>query len=123
MLCLFFIGGKVDWDDGKFTTTRLLTNTTEYNNILSQPTTIRATQSANIVHTVFMTSPQTNEEQFLPLFSMLSMEFFPKTLVTAWLNANFQRSNLDSLLFESNAITVLSFFSQNDSTKLGSAHA
>ncbi len=53
---------------------------------------------------------------------MLSMEFFPKTLVTAWLNANFQRSNLESLLFESNAITVLSFVSQNDSTKLRAAH-
>jgi hypothetical protein len=46
------------------------------------------------------------------------MEFFPKTLVTAWLNANFQRSNLESLLFESNAITGLSFVSRNDSTKL-----
>jgi hypothetical protein len=118
MLRLFFIGGKVDWDDGKITTTRLPTNTTEYNNILSQPTMIRATQAANIVHTVFMTSPEKIEEQFLPLFSMLSMEFFPKTLVTPWLNANFQRSNLESLLFESNAITVLSFVSQNDSTKL-----
>ncbi len=49
---------------------------------------------------------------------MLSMEFFPKNLVTAWLNCNFQGSNLESLLFESNAITVLSFISQNDSTKL-----
>jgi hypothetical protein len=49
---------------------------------------------------------------------MLSMEFFPKNLVTAWLNANFQRSNLESLLFESNAITILTFVSQNDSAKL-----
>jgi hypothetical protein len=62
MLRLFFIGGKVDWDDGKITTTRLPTNTTEYNNILSQPTTIRATQAANIMHTVFMTSPEKIEE-------------------------------------------------------------
>jgi hypothetical protein len=46
------------------------------------------------------------------------MEFFSKTLVTAWLNANFQRSNLESLLFESNAITGLRFVSRNDSTKL-----
>jgi len=49
---------------------------------------------------------------------MLSMEFFPKKLVTAWLNANFQRSNLESLLFKSNAITILTFVSQNDSAKL-----
>jgi hypothetical protein len=107
MLRLFFIGSKVDWDDGKITTTCLPTNMMEYNNILSQPTTIRATQAANIVHTIFMTFPKKNEEQFLSLFSMLSMELFPKTLVTAWLNANFQRPNLESLLFESNAITVL----------------
>ena len=46
------------------------------------------------------------------------MEFFPKNLVTAWLNANFQRSNLESLLFESNTITILTLVSQNDSAKL-----
>jgi hypothetical protein len=46
------------------------------------------------------------------------MDFFPKNLVTAWLNCNFLRSNLESLLFETNTITVLSFVSQNDSTKL-----
>ncbi len=38
--------------------------------------------------------------------------------MTAWLNANFQWSNLESLLFESNAITILIFVSQNDSAKL-----
>jgi hypothetical protein len=38
--------------------------------------------------------------------------------VTAWLNANFQRLNLELLLFESNAITILTFVSQNDSAKL-----
>jgi hypothetical protein len=46
------------------------------------------------------------------------MEFFPKNLVTSWLNANFQKTNLDSLSFETNAITVLSFVSQNDATRL-----
>jgi hypothetical protein len=93
-------------------------NTTEYNNILLQPVAIRATQAANILYTCFMTSPEKIEERFSPIFSMLSMEFFPKNLVTAWLNCNFQRSNLESLLFETNAITVLSFVSQNYSVKL-----
>ena len=65
MLCLFFIGGKVDWDDGKITTTCLPTNTREYNNIFSQPTTIRATQAANIVHTIFMTFPEKNRGAIL----------------------------------------------------------
>jgi hypothetical protein len=91
---------------------------TEYNNILLQPAAIRSTQAANILHTCFMTSPEKIEDRFSPIFSMLSMDFFPKNLVTAWLNCNFQRSNLESLLFETNAITVLSFVSQNDSTKL-----
>jgi hypothetical protein len=46
------------------------------------------------------------------------MEFFLKNLVTAWLNANFQQSNLESLLIKRNAITILTFVSQNDSAKL-----
>jgi hypothetical protein len=109
---------KLDLDDGKITDTRLPTNTAEYNNILLQPVTIRGTQAANIFHTCFMTSPPKNEDRFSPIFSMHSVEFFPKNLVTAWLNCNFQRSNLESLLFETNTITILSFISQNDSTKL-----
>ena len=118
MLSLFLIGVKMDWDDGIITSTLLPTNTTEYKNILAQPSAVRPTQAANILQTVFTTSPDSLEERFSPLFSMLSMEFFPKNLVTAWLNANFQRSNLESLLFESNTITILTFVSQNDSAKL-----
>jgi hypothetical protein len=118
MLSVLLIGGKLDLEDEKITDTRLPTNTTEYNNILLQPAAIRSTQAANILHTCFMTSPEKIEDRFYPIFSMLSMEFFPKNLVTAWLNCNFQRSNLESLLFETNAITILSFVSQNDSTKL-----
>ncbi len=89
----------------------------EYKNILEQPSAVRPTQAANILQTVFTTSPDSLEQCFSPLFSILLMEFF-KNLVTAWLNANFQRSNLESLLFESNAITILTFVSQNDSAKL-----
>ena len=118
MLSLFLIGVKTDWEDGKIISTLLPMNTTEYKNILAQPSSVRPTQAANILQTVFTTSPDSLEQRFSPLFSMLSMEFFPKNLVTAWLNANFQRSNLESLLFESNAITILTFVSQNDSAKL-----
>ena len=101
MLSLVMIGSKkLDLKDGKIPDTRLPTNTTEYNNILSQPAAIRATQAANILHTCFMTSPERIEDRFSPIYSMLSMEFFPKNLVTAWLNANFQRSNLESLLYK-----------------------
>jgi len=119
MLSLFLIGVKmVDWEDGKITSTLLPTNTTEYKNIIAQPLAVRPTQAANILQTVFTTSPDSLEQRFLPLFSMLLMEFSPKNLVTAWLNANFQRSNLESLLLESKAITILTFVSQNDSAKL-----
>ncbi len=46
------------------------------------------------------------------------MEFFPKNLVTAWLNANFQWLNLESLLFKTKAITILTFVSHNGLAKL-----
>ena len=118
MLSLFLIGVKTDWEDGEIISTLLPMNTTEYKNILAQPSSVIPTQAANILQTVFTTSPDSLEQCFSPLFDMLSMEFFPKNLVTAWLNANFQRSNLESLLFESNAITILTFVSQNDSAKL-----
>jgi hypothetical protein len=87
-------------------------------NILAQPLAIRPTQAANILQTGFTTSPDSLKERFSPLFSMLSMEFFSVNLVTAWLNANFHRLNLESLLFETNAITILTFVSQNDLAKL-----
>ncbi len=114
MLSLFLIGIKMNWDNGRFISTLLPTNTSEFKNILAQHSAIRPTQLANILHTVFTTSPDTLKESFSPLFSMLLMEFFPKNLVTTWLNANFQRSNLESLLFEKNTITILTFVSQND---------
>ena len=118
MLSLFLAGGSIDWDEGKITDVKIPTPTQEYKNILLQPPTIRPIQAGNILLTVFTTAPDTIEARFSPLFSKLSMEFFPKNLVTSWLNANFQKSNLDSLSFETNAITVLSFVSQNDTERL-----
>jgi hypothetical protein len=76
MLSLLLIGGKLDLEYGKITDTSLPTNTMEYNNILFQPAAIRSTQAANILHTCFMTSPEKIEDQFSPIFSMPSMNFF-----------------------------------------------
>ena len=118
MLSLFLVGIKMDWDDGATASTLLPKNTTEYNNILPQPSTVSPPQVVNILQTVFTTSSDSLEQRFSPLFSMLSFELFPKNLVTAWLNANFQRSNLELLLFETNAITIHTFVSQNDSANL-----
>jgi len=118
MLSLFLAGGTIDWEEGKIADVRVPTPTQEYKNILLQPPTIRPIQAGNILLTVFTTAPDTIEARFSPLFSKLSMEFFPKNLVASWLNANFQKSNLDSLNFETNAITVLSFVSQNDTDRL-----
>ena len=123
MLSLFLVGIDLDWDESAITSTLLPTNMTEYKNILAQPSAVRPTQAANILQTVFTMSPDSIEQHFSPLFSMLSMEFFSKNLVTAWLNANFQRSNLGSLLFESNVITILTYVSQNDSAKLLASRA
>jgi hypothetical protein len=123
MLSLFLIGTKMDWDGGTIVSTLPPTNTTEYKNILAQPLVIRPAQAANILQTVFTTSPDSLKERFSPLFSMLLMEFFPKNLAIAWLNANFQRSNLESLMFETNAIMILTFVSQNDLAKLLASRA
>ena len=90
MLSLFLAGGTIDWDEGKITDVKIPTPTQEYKNILIQPPTIRPIQAGNILLTVFTTAPDTIEARFSPLFSKLSMEFFPKNLVASWLNANFQ---------------------------------
>ena len=118
MLSLFLAGGKLDWEEGKIANVRVPTPTQEYKNILAQTSAVRPTQAANILFTVFTTTPTSIHERFSPLFSKLSMEFFPQNLVASWLNANFQKTNLDSLSFETNAITVLSFVSQNDAARL-----
>ncbi len=120
MLSLFLIRIKMNWDNGKIILALLPMSTTEYKNILAQPlaVTVRPSQVANILYTIFTTSPDTLEERFSPFFSMLLMEFFSKNLVLVWLNSIFQRSNLEPLLFEMNVITILTFVSQNDAAKL-----
>jgi hypothetical protein len=57
MLSLFLVGIKIDWDDGTIALTLLPSSTTEYKNILAQPSMVRPTQAANILQTVFTTSP------------------------------------------------------------------
>ena len=62
MLNLFLVGIELDWDEGAITSTLLPTNTTEYKNILAQPSAVRPTQTANILQTVFTMSPDSIEQ-------------------------------------------------------------
>jgi hypothetical protein len=112
MLSLFLIGTKMDWDDGAIVSTLLSMTSLWPSDLLKLPT----------FYKLCSLHPLIPSKNILTLFSMLSMEFFPKNLVTAWLNTNFQQSNLESLLFETNAITILTFVSQNDLAKLLALH-
>jgi hypothetical protein len=49
------------------------------------------------------------------------MHHITKNFASALISSNFQRTNLDSLNYETNSITVLTFVAQNDMEKVNAS--
>ena len=87
-------------------------------NIIAQPTSVRSTQMANILTTIFMEVPNDKAEMLSPFTTHKPMHHISKNFASVLLSCNVQRSNLDSLNFETSSITILSFIGQSDIAKV-----
>ncbi len=83
-------------------------------NILLQPTVVRSISTINILTTVFNEIPDNMAERLSPLTTNKSMHHIS-------LSCNFQWTNLDSLSYETNSITILSFVTQSDMGKVNAS--
>ena len=119
MLQLLLLGGTVDFTSpGSFIDPRVAKYTQAMKNILLQPAAVRPISMVNILTTVFSEIPTDLAERLSPLTTSKSMHHISKNFATALLGANFLRSNLESLNYETNSITILSFVAQNDLAKV-----
>ena len=119
MLQLLLLGGIVDFSSpGSFTLPRIAKYTQAMKNILLQPTSVRSISMVNILTTVFNEIPDDIAKRLSPLTTHKSMYHISKNFAAALLSCNFQRTNLDSLSYETNSITVLSFVEQSDLGKI-----
>ncbi len=90
-------------------------------NILLQPTTVRSISMVNILTTVMNEIPDNMAERLSPLTTYRSMHHITKNFATALLGSNFQRTNLDSMNYETNSITALTFVAQSDMEKVNAS--
>ena len=119
MLQLLLLGGTVDLTSpGSFVDPRIAKYTQAMKNILLQPVSVRAISMVNILTTVFSEIPTDLGERLSPLTTSKSMHHISKNFASALLGANFLRNNLESLNYETNSITILSFVAQNDLEKI-----
>ncbi len=119
MLQLLLVGGTVDFESpGSFVNPRIEKYTQAMKNILLQPTLVRSISAVNILTTVFIKIPNNMAKRLGPLTTHKSMHHVSKNFAFALLSCNFQRTNLDSLSYKTNSITILSFVTQSDLEKV-----
>ena len=122
MFQLLNVGGTIDFaSPGSFINPRLAKYTRAMKNILLQPTMVRSISMVNILTTLFSEIPDNMAERLSPLITYRSMHHITKNFASALISSNFQRTNLDSLNYDTNSITVLTFFAQNDMEKVNAS--
>jgi hypothetical protein len=103
---------------GTFENPQIPTYTQAMKNILAQPTLIQAILTVNILTTTFNDIPTEMAERLGTLTTHKSMHHILKNFVSAFLSCNFQQTNLDSLNYKTNSITILGFMKQSDIKKI-----
>jgi hypothetical protein len=122
MFQLLNVGGTINFaSPGSFIDPRLAKYTQAMKNILLQPTTVRSISMVNILTNIFNEIPDNMTERLSPLITYRSMHHITKNFASALISSNFQRTNLDSLNYETNSITVLTFVAQNDMEKVNAS--
>ena len=124
MFQLLNVGGTIDFaSPGSFIDDPHLAKYTQaMKNILLQPTTVRSNSMVNILTTLFSEIPDNMAKRLSPLITYRSMHHITKNFASALISSNFQRANLDSLNYETNSITMLTFVAQNDMEKVNASH-
>ncbi len=113
------IEGIVDFlSPGSFTVPHIAKYTQAMKNILLQPNSVRSISTVNILTTVFNKIPDDMAKRLSPLTTHKSMHHISKNFASSLLSCNFQRTNLDSLSYEKNSITIMSFVEQINLRKI-----
>jgi len=116
-LKLFFINGKIDWEEATVTEICSPLLTQVFQNVLDATQSVQTTQFGNLCRTVFNEIPENEVDLLNPLFTYMSMTHFSKHFTTGILNARFQYTPLGGNNYESTDINLFHFAPQND-TKL-----
>ncbi len=123
LLQLLLVGGIINFLSPRTFAEPCITNYMQaMKNILAQPTMIQASSMMNILTTLFNEIPEMMAKRLSPLTMHKSMHHISKNLASALLSCNFQQTNLDSLSYETNPITILSFVEQSNLGKINVYH-
>jgi hypothetical protein len=103
MLMLFYVNGKINWEEGTVKNINLATFAQGFANLLSRTAIVQETQFANLLNTVFTTQPNNDSDNLAnPLERMMSLTVSPKRFTKAHLNASFQCADLEAGLMYKN---------------------
>ncbi len=103
MLTLFYVNGKIDWEEGTVKNVNLATFAQGFANLLSRTAMVQETQFANLLNTIFTTQPNNDSDDLAnPLERLMSLMVFPKKFTKANLNATFQCADLKAGLMYKN---------------------
>ena len=113
-LKLFFINGKIDWEEGTVTEIGSPVLTQAFQNVLDATQSVQTIHFGNLCRTVFNEIPENEVDLLNPLFTNMSMTHFSKHFTTGVLNARFQYTPLGGNNYESTDINLFHFAPQND---------
>jgi hypothetical protein len=103
MLKLFYVNGKIDWDEGTVKNVILATFAKGFKDLLGRTATVQEAQFANLLNTNFKSLPDKDEDKLAnPLERLMSLSVFPKKFTKAHLNASFQSADLETNMMYKN---------------------
>jgi hypothetical protein len=90
MLKLMYASAKIYWEENEMKNVHLATFSRCFNDLLDRTATVQVTQLTNLLKTVFITKPEDNEDNMMPLNPLkwlMSLMVTPLEFVNGHLNA------------------------------------
>ena len=116
MLKLFYVNGKIDWDEGTVKNVTLATFAKGFKDLLGRTATVQEAQFANLLNTIFKSLPDKDEDELAnPLERLMSLSVFPKKFTKAHLNASFQSVDLETnVMYKNTSVNPFHYAPHNN---------
>ena len=116
MLKLFYVNGKIDWDEGTVKNVTLATFAKGFKDLLGRTATVQEAQFANLLNTIFKSLPDEDEDELAnPLERLMSLSVFPKKFTKAHLNASFQSADLETnMMYKNTSVNPFHYAPHNN---------
>ena len=116
MLKLFYVNGKIDWDEGTVKNVTLATFAKGFKDLLGRTATVQEAQFANLLNTIFKSLPDKDEDKLAnPLERLMSLSVFPKKFTKVHLNASFQSSDLETnMMYKNTSVNPFHYAPHNN---------